>query len=263
MPPKKYGYAPPVKLIPVPNLDSKLLFEVAGAQVKKGRGISMIIYADPGVGKTTLATTLPGDETLIINVEAGLGAILGKGHSIFYLKDDLSQLDQLYKHIRTEKHPWKYVVVDNISELENWIVNVLYKGRGKDFPELSEYGDASSKMREYLHLFRDLVEMGITVIFNAWEMNIEIKNAGGEVVTKTCPRMFKKISAEVCGLVDMVGHLECWEKTGDRWIRFHPQKNLIAKTGFKGISAEEPPDLPQLLEKIYSYDYTKTEEENG
>jgi hypothetical protein len=75
--------------------------------------------------------------------------------------------------------------------------------------------------------------------------------------------MFKKISAEICGLVDMVGHLECWEKTGDRWVRFHPQKNLVAKTGFKGISAEEPANLPQILEKIYAYDYTKTEEENG
>lgn len=237
-----------------------LKFEVAGSKVSPNRGVSAILYADAGIGKTTMATTLPGDETLIINVEAGLGAMLGKGHHIFYLKDDLSQLDELYKFIRTEKHHWKYVVVDNITELSNWIVNVLYRGRSKDFPTLAEYGDASAKMREYVHLFRDLVEQGITVIFNAWEMNLEIKNSGGEVVTKTCPMMFKKIASEICGLVDMVGHLECWDKTGDRWVRFHPLKGLVAKTGFKGISAEEPAHWPTILKKVYEYDYTKGDE---
>ena len=37
--------------------------DVIGSEITKG--ISLLIYADPGIGKTTLAATLPVGETLI------------------------------------------------------------------------------------------------------------------------------------------------------------------------------------------------------
>jgi len=247
----------PRKSVSAPTLPPQVSFKPEFVKLgdKVHRGISLIIYSDPGIGKTTLAATLPPDETLIVNVEAGIGPLLGKGHSVFYLQRDLMQLEELYRYLRTEKHPFKYIVIDNISELEQWIIEVLRTGRGKDFPELAEYGDAASKMREYLHKFRDLTEQGLTVVINAWEMNVDLKNSGGEVLTKTSPKMFKKLVPDACGIVDMVGHLECWEKTGDRWVRFHPLKNLIAKTQFKGIDECEPADLVKILEKVYTFDY--------
>jgi len=220
------------------------------------RGISLLIYADPGVGKTTLATTLPVGETLIINTEAGLGPVLGTDHVIFNMKRDLTQVDSLYKYLRTEKHPFKYVVLDNLSEFEEWLIIRLTDFRSKDFAELKEYGDAAFKMSEYTRLFRDLVDSGITVVFNAWEQNITVKNdSSGEVITKICPKMFKSITLEVCGIVDAVGRLEKYDKTGDRWIRFHPQKNLIAKCQFKGLDECEPADLMHVLKKLYSHNY--------
>jgi len=115
-------------------------------------------------------------------------------------------------------------------------------------------------MREYMHLFRDLVDKNITVIFNAWEMQMDIKNTSGEVITKTYPKMFKSIAPEMCGIVDMVGHLECYDKTGDRWLRFQPQRNLMAKCQFKGVDAEEPADLPNLIGKVFAFDYLAKEE---
>lgn len=232
-----------------------LKFENAGNKIS--RGIAFLIYSDPGVGKTTLATTLPESETLIINTEAGLGPTLGTNHIIFNLKEDLSQLESLYQYLRTVKHPFKYVVVDNISEMEQWIINLLTKSRGKDFTELKEYGDAAYKIREYLHLFRDLVYKDITVVFNAWEMPLEIKNAGGEVVTKAFPKLFKKVSPEICGIVDCVGHLEMYSKTGDRFIRFESSPDAIAKSQLKGLEKFEQADFKIILEKLYKYDYKK------
>ena len=233
---------------------SELKFGVAGDTIE--RGVSGIIYCDPGIGKTTLLTTLDPDTTLIINTEAGIGPLLGKRHTVFNLREDLGQLDALYKFIRTEKHPWTNICIDNISELEQWFVVVLTQGRGKDFAELSEYGNAGYKMREYMHMFRDLVEMKFNVFFTAWEMQMDIKNQSGEVLTKTYPKMFRAIAPEMCGIVDFVARLEHFEKTGDRWLRLAPQKNLMAKTQFSGLEKEEPADLSELLEKIYAYDYT-------
>jgi len=229
-------------------------FEKVGNKIN--RGISVLVYSDPGIGKTTLASTLPEEETLIINTEAGLGPLLGTEHVLLNLKDDLSQLEELYQYLRTEKHPFKYVVIDNISELEQWMVNTLVKGRGKDLPEIKEHGDVSYKMKEYLHLFRDLTYQNINVVFNAWQMNLDLKNSMGEIVTKAFPKLYKRLAPDICGIVDIVGHLEMYQKTGERYIRLEPTKDILAKSQFKGLDKFEVADLQSLFKKVRDYDYS-------
>jgi phage nucleotide-binding protein len=235
---------------------------------KINRGVAIVIYSDPGIGKTTLATTLPEGETLIINTEAGLGPLLGTKHIVFNLQAVIKNyeieeaVDELYKFLRTQKHDFKYIVLDNISELEQQLILNITMRRGKETPELREYGDVAFKMKEWMRLFRDLVHQGITIVFNAWEFPIEIKNIDGQVITKTFPMIGKKIAPQVCGIVDVVGHLEVHEKSGKRWVRFGPSDQYVTKSQFKGLDSGEPADLPMILNKLYSYDYdTRTEEQ--
>jgi len=180
---------------------------------KINRGISIIIYSDPGIGKTTLAATLPPGETLIITAEAGLGPLLGTDHHVFDILKVIENHDiekvivDLYKHLRTEKHPYKNIVIDNLSELEQQLILNLTKQRNKHTPEIREYGDSSYKMKEWVHLFRDLIYQGINVVFNAWEFPLEIRNAEGSIMSRTFPLIGKKIAPQICGLVDV---LEGW-----------------------------------------------------
>lgn len=222
------------------------------------RGIAFLVYSDPGVGKTTMSATLPVGETLIINAESGLGPLLGTEHIVFNLSssDPLATLDKLYKFLRTEQHPFKYVVLDNISEIEQWIVATITKMRNKEFTEIREWGDSASKMREQLHLWRDLREQGITVVFNAWEMTLEMKQDAGMIRTKTFPKLSKKLAPDVCGLVDVVGHLEVHEKSGKRWLRIGPSDQYLTKSQFQGLDDGEEANLPIILQKIYDYDYS-------
>lgn len=234
---------------------SEFLFEKAGTKIN--RGISMIIYADPGIGKTTLASTLTPGETLIINTEAGVGPLLGSDHLVFNLNiENLMDIERLYKYLRTEKHPFKNIVLDNISELEQLEILHLTRKRGKEFTEIREYGDSACKIREWLHLFRDLVEQDINVIFNAWEGQVELKKVDGVTLNRMFPKLMKSIAPEMCGLVDVVGHLEVHEKSGQRWIRIGPHEMYITKTQFKGLEGGEEANLPVLLEKLYAHDYT-------
>ena len=227
------------------------------------RGIAFIIYSDPGVGKTTLSATLPAKETLIINSEAGLGPLLGTGHIVFNVLDAIQTkpleevIDELYRYLRTQQHPFKYVVIDNLSELEQQLILHLTTKRKKETPEIREYGDSAFKMREWAHNFRDLIYNGITVVFNAWEFPLEIKNNDGVIITKTFPMIGKKIAPQICGIVDCVAHLEVHEKSGKRWLRLGPSDQYITKCQFKGLDNGEVADLPHVISKLLAHNYSK------
>jgi phage nucleotide-binding protein len=231
---------------------------------KINRGISMIIYANPGVGKTTLASTLTPEETLIITTEAGLGPLLGKGHTLLDIRkvqennpdkslEDIIQ--EIYLHLRTSKHPFKNVVLDNLSELENSLLQDYTRRRKKHTPEIREHGDVSYKMKEWVAMFRDLEYQGINVVFMAWELAMDIKNSNGEVITMTVPFVGKKVAIQICGLVDLVGHLEVYEKTGVRWVRVGPSSQYLTKCQFQGLEGGEEADLPKLLAKLNTHEY--------
>lgn len=238
------------------------------------RGISMCIYANPGIGKTTLATTFANpEETLIISAEAGLGPLLGKKVTVLDLLGAVNNnefeklIDDIYKQIRTTSHPFKNIVIDNLSEIENQLILHITQRHGKEAPTLREYGDASFKMKEWIHEFRDLVYQGMNVVFNAWEFPIELRNVEGEVVTLIAPKLSKTNVPVLCGCVDIVGRLQVHEKTGKRWIRLRPNDYCICKSQFKGIAGPkdpsgELPDLGMLLDKINSYNYKEDSNEN-
>ena len=239
---------------------------------KIDRGISLIIYSDPGIGKTTLAGTLPVGETLIINTEAGIGPLLGSGHYLFNVGQAVINtklglekvMSDLYQKIRTRSLDCddltvKNVVIDNVSELIDQLTIFYTEGRNKEFPEIKERGDAAYKLLEWVHNWRDLVDMGINVVFNAWEFPYELRNTNGTVITQTTPMVGQKAAQRICGLVDVVGHLENNEKTDKRWIRFGPSRQYLTKTQFQGLEAGEPPDLSLILNKLNAYNYEKEE----
>ncbi len=243
--------------------------EVIGDKIE--RGLAVCVYSDPGKGKTTLAATLPVGKTLFITFEAGDGPLLGTGHrrsnmnlSAHCPNDSpeeyhrwLEILEERHRMLLTQKHEYKYVVLDNISEMEVSIQTALQCMRNKEFPELKEYGDAAIKMREFLKLYCDLTHKKMTVIFNAWEMQFEIKNIGGEVITKGAPKIGKTLVPGFCGIVDIVARLEVHEKSGKRWLRIGPSSDYITKCQFEGLDSGEVANLPAILEKIYAYDYKK------
>ena len=227
------------------------------------RGISVLIYSNPGVGKTTLGTTLPKEETLFVVTEAGMGPLIGKGFQYFDVlaamkNNPLMPLEEIiqefYKDLRTRNGlGFKYIVIDNLTELENQLLGDYTRRRKKPFPEGKEYGDVAYRIHEWVVLFRDLTYQGITVIFNVWERQAEIKSSTGEMYTMAYPFLSGRNSVQIPGLVDAVGHLST--KGEVRTVDFSQNTLCLTKSQFQGPS-KEPADLMVILDKINSYKYT-------
>ena len=254
--------------------EKKSIFKTLPTKVS--RGISMCIFSDPGKGKTTAAATLPVGETLFISCEAGVAPLYGTGHVVMNVleamvntwKDVLVVMNELYKDIRTGNPNYKFVknvVIDNVSELSDQITACYVKTHNKGTPELREYGETAWTFREWIHNWRDLVEMGINVVLNAWEADYEITATEGTIITKTCPKVGRSNIQSICGLVDIVGHLEVDEKSQRRFIRIAPSRQYMTKTQFKGLctgpngemTPGEPANLPEIIRKVKEYDYSK------
>jgi phage nucleotide-binding protein len=169
-------------------------------------------------------------------------------------------MTSLYKSIRTGEIQFENIVIDNVSELSDQLTHFFTTSRNKEFPEIREHGDTAYKFREWMHNWRDLVEMGINVVFNAWEMDYDIAVADGLVTTRTCPKVGKSNVPSVCGICDVVARLEVHEKSGKRWLRVGPSKQYMTKTQFSGLENGEVADLPTIINKIKEFDYSRGEE---
>jgi len=238
---------------------------------KLERGIAIVVYSDPGIGKTTLSSTLPVDDTIIINTEAGEGPLLGTGHIAFDVRAAIANgmnvedaMTTIYREIRTGTIKVKNVCLDNVSELLDQLRMHYTETRSKKLPEIREYGDAAFKLLAWLHEWRDLRELGINVVFNAWEYPYEIQQDNGTTITKTGPLVGATACKKVCGIVDIVARLEKESKTSTRWLRTSPSKQYITKCQFKGLDESgEVADLPTIFNKIKAYDYAQPKEKNN
>lgn len=237
-------------------------FKYEIAPTSLDRGISILIYGNPGVGKTTLGCTLPKEETLFVVTEAGIGPLIGKGFQYFDVlaamkNNPLVPLEEIiqefYKSLRTNpKLPFKYIVIDNLTELENQLLGDYTKRRKKPFPEAKEYGDVAYRIHEWVTLFRDLQYQGITVVFNVWEKQYELKSQTGESYTMAYPYLSGRNAAQIPGIVDAVGHLEIITG-GDGpqwWVQFGPDSMHLTKCQFPVGLGKEPADLMVILNKI-------------
>ncbi len=218
-------------------------------------GISMVIYGEPGTGKTTVLGSLPEGQTLFIDADGGLSTLAKKKHTYISmpLPDTagdgqeykfLDKLDEIYNSLRFETHPYLNIVIDSASEFEKYLQLALQNVRGKQFMSLKEYGDAAQLTAKYLKQFRDLkypdntkVRKPINIFFSALQFPLEILKSSDITITKMYPMLTKKLAPTICGIVDIVARMEILED-GKRGLRIIPLPDVTAKCRFANIFQE-------------------------
>src|SRR3990167_3927158 len=95
------------------------------------KGRTSLIYGNAGVGKTSLINTLKGN-ILLINIDCGEQVLDGNtGYNVIDVcplvsrkltnpKDSVAKFDELVEFLsHLETLPWDYIIIDNISEIQD------------------------------------------------------------------------------------------------------------------------------------------------
>ena len=235
--------------------------KLQGQNLRSKQGFSILVYSEAGAGKTTLLGSLPVGRVLILDVEGGLYVLEGTKHHYVTLKDDLSNLDEVYMKLKTnykrgdeDYSQYNFIAIDSLTELYKWFQFYYLEKSGKKFFNKDIYGKAAQKLREYLRNFRNLTYLGKHIIFTALETSMDLSSDGASEVKKSYPYLSEGFTKEVSQLVDCVGHLEMKNIfKQERMIRLQDNGTFYAKSRIAGLDEFEPANLKQLFIKMLTW----------
>lgn len=194
-----------------PSKTSKLGSVTSG---KLSRPQFNIIYGPEGVGKTTLAASIPN--AIWIDNEAGSGHV----DVTRYPLNDLSfksVLDAMSDIIDNGGGAYTHIVIDSVSALE--VATVKAVCRENDWKSIEDpgYGKgfnrAAEKLEELIDVVRKAVASGISVTMLAHAHIASFKNPSGEDYDTYTIRADKKFAAKLFQNSDNVGFMNFSELT--------------------------------------------------
>lgn len=167
-----------------------------------------LIYAPPGMGKTTTIKYMPG-KTLVLDIDRTSHVLSGCENIDIVYVDNVKTWETWGKLVKelTDNYVGKYtnVVIDNISELERCLLSDLgSQGKNKGVPSQGDYQYMQFRI---VNSLRYLKNMQCNVIMNAWETDDLFTDSDGRQYNRAFPQINKKILNNIMGLCDVVGRL--------------------------------------------------------
>lgn len=225
---------------------------------------NLLVYGDPGAGKTYLSGTADDDErtrpVLVIDIEGGITTLRHRPNIDVVTVRSVPALEKLHNDLYHSMEDgsiyYKTLSIDSLPELADLDMRTIMKeayGRNpdkvdKDVPSQREWGKSRNHMRTIVRAFRDLP---CNVIYTA---QVATQQEEGQP-TKYFPGFAGKLRTEVPGFMDIVGYLYPEAEPGSGVITRKMQvvgtRRVVAKdrTGALGDVLENP-TIPMIWDLI-------------
>lgn len=211
--------------------------------------INMLVYGEPGVGKSVFAGSASAVEemspVLFIDIEGGTLSVakLFPGCKVVRIKK-WGDMQKVYDALYRGNTPYKTVVLDSLTEIQKFSMAQIMEqvvaedgDRDPEVPSVREWGKNGEQTRRLVRGFRDLP---MNVVFTCLADYDRDKQGN---VTKTRPSLSGKLKGEVAGFVDIVAYM--YKKTvGD-----NTQRLLLTSGTDKFVAKDRSTCLKPILQE--------------
>lgn len=235
--------------------------------------LNVLIYGQPGSGKTTFAGTVQHKaKTLILSAESGLLSLRnlkdkeGKPLNIDYVSlNNFGDIEEAFKHLHMEKHDYKAVVMDSGTEIQQVCMDYILHQERRDRPQLQDWGTLNNKMVRMIRSFRDLP---MHFIMTALE-ETDTDQTTGEV--RVTPQFQGKLGKTISAYFDEVLYAYTRMNGSDKEkaIKYHMLTNNSGKFIGKDRSGQLPlvmdnPTFASMYDLIFKpVPHTETKKEDA
>ncbi len=225
--------------------------------------LNMMIYSEPGVGKTHLIGTAQDHKLtaplLVFDIDGGITTLRKRKDVDVIQVRSVKQLIQGYRMLYNaipsdgKKFPYGTVAIDTYSELQQLDLAEIMKQFAKindkidpDVPDMRGYGKSGTHMRDIVRAFRDLP---CNTIFSCHSETDRDNNM--KLVNKI--KLVGKLRVDIPGFLDIVGFYRS-ETDGDdikRIMQFQGTETVVAKDRTGAFDPVEiNPTIPILWDKL-------------
>lgn len=225
---------------------------------------SIMLYGQPGIGKTWLAGTSIQHKdlspVLLIDADGGSKTVRGKkrfeGIDIIRVYQ-FEAFNEIYAMLE-KASKYKTVIIDNLGMVHSMAMDLEMEkvcrddpAREPHVPSRREYGIVRAQIHKLVRFF---TELGVNLVVTA---HAELDKDEVTGLTRIRPAIAGKLAYEIPGLVDVVGYLETErpEKGGGRRknddvirvARFQPYRRVDAKdeSDNLGVTMQDP-TMPKI-----------------
>lgn len=211
--------------------------------------ITMLVYGQGGVGKTTFTSTAP--KPVIADCENG-----AKYFGLRGIKMDVAtiatwaDIEEFYKLVK--ESDYDTVIVDPIGELMEKLKIHIVNSKEKKWVQydgsltMAGWGEMKEKMRNFI---KAIIALNKHIILVA---HVEEKDDEGKIIKR--PKIMTKMSEELVALVDVVGFMEVvrgqsegGEIVDKRIIRVQPSEKYESKDRTGQLGAIIEPDFKKIV----------------
>ncbi len=226
--------------------------------------LNMMIFGDPGAGKTRLASTAQDNEEtrpmLIIDIDGGLTTIKERSDIDVKPCRSLKDIETIHNDIYADIDKYyKTVVIDSLTELQKLDMKEIMKEAynknpgfvDQDVPSPREWGKSLIHMTKIVRAFRDLPCHTIFTCLAAYVVD-DATN-----VTHIHPSLPGKQQKEIPGYLDVIGYLSVKTVNNEnvRRVQFEKTARCHVKDRTDSLGGYvDNPTIPLIWEKISSAD---------